>query len=110
MLVPSAERLTAEPCACLMVEHTCRYLSFESGDVARSGAARRVPCDSTKRLSQDGTCGFRPISARKTEVPGEHDRSPLTTITGSVPAWNVLHRSHRSACGDSLTPVSIERI
>jgi len=79
-----------------------------SGWVESFRAARW--CNSTKRLSQDGTCGFRPVSARKTEVPGPHDQSPLTTITGSVPSWNVLHRSRPFAGGDSLRPVTIERI
>jgi hypothetical protein len=67
-------------------------------------------CNSTKRVSQDGTFGFRPVSARKTEIPGAFDRSPLTTITGSVPSWDVLHRTRTLAPEDSLTSVTIERI
>ena len=67
-------------------------------------------CNSTKWVSQDGTFGFRPVSARKIEVPGAYDRSPLTTITGSVPSWDVLHRSRAPATWDSLPSVTIERM
>ena len=85
MLVSRVVRLTTEPRSCLMVEHRCRYLSFESVVFARSGAARRVfPTGSRRCIALMCVCSHVYVF----ELPVHVDRK-LRVVRDSLPRHEV---------------------
>jgi len=72
-----------------MVEHTCRYLSFESGGVARSGAARRVlPAGSRRCIAL--LCACSHVNACELPVVEE-----VLRVQAAMPAAVGSNRSER---------------